>query len=158
MDGLSSAASVIAVLQIAKSIGSALKDYYEGVRDAREDIQKLYDAVKSLESILNNIGDIINRRDGQHMLNSGLFTDALGPLQQCKAELKKLRLDLETSPKAKGQRSLGRAIQILTWPFKKSDVEKAMVAIERHKSSLVLEVGLETLYCPHLFPILTDTS
>jgi hypothetical protein len=63
MDGLSGAA-VIAVLQIAKSIGSALKDYYEGVRDAREDIQKFYDTVKSLESILNSIREIINRRDG----------------------------------------------------------------------------------------------
>ena len=79
------------------------------------------------------------------MLNSGLFTDASGPLQQCKAGLEKLRVGLETSPKTKGQRSLGRAIQILTWPFKKSDVEKAVVAIERHKPSLVLEVGLETL-------------
>jgi uncharacterized phage infection (PIP) family protein YhgE len=145
MDALSGAASVIAVLQIAKSIGSALKDYYEGVRDAREDIQKLYDTIKSLESILTSIREIINRRDGQHMLNSGLFTDASGPLQQCKAELEKLRLELGTSPNTKGQRILGRAIQILTWPFKKSDVEKAVVAIERHKSSLVLEVGLETL-------------
>jgi hypothetical protein len=145
MDGLSGAASVIAVLQIAQSIGSALKDYYEGVRDAREDIQKLYDTIKSLESILTSTREIINRRDGQHMLNSGLFTDPSGPLQHCQAELEKLRLELETSPKTKGQRSLGRAIQILTWPFKKSDVEKAVVAIERHKSSLVLEVGLEIL-------------
>jgi hypothetical protein len=38
MDGLSSAASVIAVIQIVKSIGSPLKVYYEDVRDAREDI------------------------------------------------------------------------------------------------------------------------
>jgi hypothetical protein len=41
MEGLGAAASVIAVVQIAASVGSTLKDYYEGVRDAREDIQKL---------------------------------------------------------------------------------------------------------------------
>lgn len=41
MDGLSGAASVIAVVDITMKLGLALKDYYEGVRDAREDIQKL---------------------------------------------------------------------------------------------------------------------
>jgi len=53
MDGLSVAASVIAVIQIAQAIGSALKDSYEDVRDARADIQKLYHSVRSLESILS---------------------------------------------------------------------------------------------------------
>lgn len=41
MEGLAGAASVIAVVDITMKLGSALKDYYEGVRDAREDIQKL---------------------------------------------------------------------------------------------------------------------
>ena len=45
MDGLSAAASVVAVIQIAQAVGSALKDYYQGVRDSREDIQKLYNSV-----------------------------------------------------------------------------------------------------------------
>jgi hypothetical protein len=84
MDELSNAASVIAVLQNRPVYQFSLKDYYEGVRDAREDIQKLYDTIKSFESILPSIQEIINGRDGQHMLNSGLFTDASAPLQQCK--------------------------------------------------------------------------
>lgn len=41
MEALGGAASVIAVVDIAMKVGSTLKDYYEGVRDAREDIQKL---------------------------------------------------------------------------------------------------------------------
>ena len=40
MDGLSAAASIIAVIQVAQAVGSGLKDYYEGVRDAREDIDR----------------------------------------------------------------------------------------------------------------------
>ena len=50
MDGLSGTASVIAVIQITTSISSALMDYYATVRDAKEEMQKLYHAIKSLES------------------------------------------------------------------------------------------------------------
>ena len=143
MDGLSGAASVIAVIQIAHAIGSALKDYYEDVRDARADIQKLYHSVRSLESILSDIQDIINRRDGERLLSSSLFTNPAGPLRQSELELHKLRLELNISPKTK--HGLGKAVQSMTWPFKKKDVEKAVDTIDRHKSSLILEIGVENL-------------
>jgi hypothetical protein len=61
MDGLSGAASVIAVIQIAQSVASGLKDYYEGVRDARADIRKLYNSTKGLEAILSTIQGLLNR-------------------------------------------------------------------------------------------------
>jgi hypothetical protein len=64
MDELSNAASVMAVLQNRPVYQLSLKDYYEGVRDAREDIQKLYDTIKSFESILPSIREIINGRNG----------------------------------------------------------------------------------------------
>lgn len=143
MDGLSGAASVIAVIQIAQTIGSALKDYYEDVRDARADIQKLYHSVRSLESILSCIGDVINRRDGEPLLFSSLFTNPSGPLRQSELELHKLRLELNISPKTK--HGFGKAVQSMTWPFKRNDVEKAVDTIDRHKSSLILEIGVENL-------------
>jgi hypothetical protein len=52
MDGLSAAASIIAAVQIAQSVGSALRDYYQGVRDARKDINALHSSIKNLELIL----------------------------------------------------------------------------------------------------------
>jgi hypothetical protein len=61
MDGLSSAASVIAVIQGAQSVASGLKNYYEGVRDARADIRKLYNSIKGLEAILSTIQELLNR-------------------------------------------------------------------------------------------------
>jgi hypothetical protein len=48
MDGLSAAASVIAVIQLAQFMGSTLKDYYEGVWDARNDIEELYNSITNL--------------------------------------------------------------------------------------------------------------
>ena len=82
MDGLSSAASVIAVIQIVQSIGSALKDYYGDVRNAREDTRKLYDSVKSLEIILSTIQDLLNLRRDETLINSALLNDESGALNQ----------------------------------------------------------------------------
>ena len=89
MDGLSGAASVIAVLQLATAVGSALKDYYEGVRDAREDIRKLYGSIKGLERILERLKDV-----AKEMSNETLLTQ---PLEGVRAELKELMGKLNIS-------------------------------------------------------------
>ncbi|RDL32416.1 uncharacterized protein BP5553_08872 [Venustampulla echinocandica] len=123
MDGLSAASSVIAVVQIAQSIGSALKDYYEGVRDARDDIKKLYNAVTSLQAILFSLHHILNRESGQPFLDETLLINPSGPLRQAKLELHKLQL----KPK-------------------KKDIEKVAGTIERYKSSLTLELQVEHLH------------
>jgi hypothetical protein len=82
MEPLSGAASVIAVLQLATAVGSALKDYYEGVRDAREDIRKLYGSIKGLERILERLKDVAK----------GMSDETLSaqPLEGVRAELKRL--------------------------------------------------------------------
>jgi hypothetical protein len=136
MDPLSGVASVVTVIQIAQIVGSALMDYYGDVRDARDDIQKLYNSVRSLEAILSCIQDILNRKHGEPLLSSAPFTNPSGPLRQSELELHKLRLELNVSPKS--QWGFGKTVQSLTWPFKKKDVEKTVVTIDRHKASLTL--------------------
>lgn len=143
MDPLSGAASVTAVIQIAQTVGSALMHYYGGVSDARDDIQKLYNSVRSLKAILSCIQDILNRTRGKPLLSSALFTDPSGPLIQSELELLKLRLKLNVS--SKSQRGFGKTVQSLTWPFKRRDVERTVVTIDRHKASLTLVIGVEAL-------------
>jgi hypothetical protein len=142
MDGLSGAASVVAIIQIAQILGSALKDYYDSVRDARDDIRKLYNSVKSLEAILLAIHDVLNRQPQSTLLRSALFVDPAGPLRQSELDLTNLKSDLNAESKPT---RFGNAARALTWPFKKKDVEKIVVRLERHKSSLDLEIGVETL-------------
>lgn len=143
MDLLSGAASIIAVIQITQSVSLALKDYYEDVRDARDDIRKLYNSVKNLEAILSQIQDLLNQCDGHRFYIMNLFTDSSGPLRQLEFELHKLQLELKVSPK--NQRGLGKAVQSLAWPFKKKEVEKSIFTIDQHKSNLILEIGIENL-------------
>ncbi|KAF8850333.1 hypothetical protein BDZ45DRAFT_679851 [Acephala macrosclerotiorum] len=143
MDGLSAAASIIAVIQIAQAVGSGLKDYYESVRDAREDIQKFYNAIKSLEIIFENIQKLLQLPGGQLSLSETVFTDPSSPLKQCHAELKEMASILGSSNQHRAAR---KVVQSLLWPFKKKDVEKRVLELEMYKSSLMLSVGLDNLY------------
>lgn len=140
MDGLSAAASVIAVIQIAQSVASGLKDYYEGVRDARADISKLYNSIRGLEAILSTIQDLQNRGDAS-LAKSKQSLEA--PLRQCELDLTKLRFDLQNSQEK--LQKFGKVAQSLAWPFKKKDVEKTVEGLERNKSALMLGLGVENL-------------
>ncbi|KAF4634189.1 hypothetical protein G7Y89_g3916 [Cudoniella acicularis] len=118
--------------------------YYEGVRDARDDIKKLYNSITSLRAILSSIHHILNREIGQSLFDETLLANPSGPLRQAELELHKLQLKLKVL--AKGQKSLDKAVQSLIWPFKEKDIEKAVGTIERYKSSLTLELQVEHLH------------
>ncbi|RDL34761.1 uncharacterized protein BP5553_07889 [Venustampulla echinocandica] len=154
MDPLSTTAGVFAVIQLTVSVGSALKAYYEGARDARNDIQKLYESINGLNSLLKRIQDV-NR--GDH-----LSDDTSGVLSQAQSEIalleKKLKIPTLTDNKSRtpchpsrpkhapeNKRTLWEKTQSLTWPFSKKEVGKILETLDRCKSSLGLEIGIEQL-------------
>jgi hypothetical protein len=108
MDGLSGAASVIAVLQLTVSVGAALKDYYEGVRDARDDIHKLYGSIKGLERTLERLKDVVKDASGALQ-----FEQADGPLVGAKLELSELAGKLNSSKTTSNQTRAQKVIQSL---------------------------------------------
>jgi uncharacterized phage infection (PIP) family protein YhgE len=79
MDGVSAAASIIAVIQIRQTVATILKDYYSGVRDARKDIQRLYNTINRLEAILTCINDLASTYNGR-LLSSVLLQNLHSPL------------------------------------------------------------------------------
>lgn len=95
-----------------------------------------------MEAVLSSLQDVQNHRDGE-LLNLTLFKNPSGALRRCELELHRLRLELKVLPK--GQGGIVKAVRCFTWPFKKKDVGKVVVTIERYKSSLVLEIGVEKL-------------
>ncbi|CAG8974637.1 hypothetical protein HYALB_00012105 [Hymenoscyphus albidus] len=80
MDGISAAASVVAIVDIASKVASLLKDYYEGVKNAQDDIKRLYGSIQSLQVTLSRVYDILNKEQG--VVKPELFTDPSGPLNQ----------------------------------------------------------------------------
>ncbi|TGO09617.1 hypothetical protein BTUL_0159g00020 [Botrytis tulipae] len=151
MDGLSTAASVIAVVQLAQAVGGALMEYYEGVKSARDDVQRLYHSIKNLESVLESVDDLpptlsINIQR--------LLENKTGTLSLCKGELDGIKKELDTF--SKQQDRIGK-LKSLIWPFKKKDVDKHVDFIDKHKHDLMLAFGVENLHISlHDHDILED--
>jgi hypothetical protein len=148
MDGLSTAASVIAVIQITGSIASVLKGYYEFARDARGNIQKLYHSVNSLETVLTALNDLkVRKSDSGLLLTTALLENPHGPLQEACRELESLRKKLGNP--SRFDKRIARIRQSAIWPLQEKDVEKIVKVLDSHKSSLELEVGVENLLVSH---------
>jgi hypothetical protein len=58
MDGLSAAASVIAVIQIAEDVCSKLQHYIWAVKGAKKNIERLKDEVLALHNVLEKVEDL----------------------------------------------------------------------------------------------------
>lgn len=150
MDGLSVAASVIAVLQIAKSVGLLLRDLYRDIRDARSQIESLYDSVISLEAIVKGLDDLVKCR-GMGMKNAALLDDPRGPLKRALCELKIIKMKLEVqaddnSPFGKIRLSIKQSVKrSFHWPFKKEEVLAIVEKLENYKSNLLMDATVNTL-------------
>ncbi|KAK6599107.1 ankyrin repeat protein [Botrytis cinerea] len=140
MDGLGAAASVIAVVQMAQAVGGALVEYYEGVKSARDDIQRLYNSIKNLESVLRSVDDLL--RTFSINIQASL-ENKTGTLSLCKAELDGIKKELDAF--SKQQNHIGK-LKSLIWPFKKKDVDKHVDFIDKHKHDLMLAFGVENLH------------
>lgn len=134
----SAAGTIIALVDIAAKIGKALKDYHDDVRDAREDIRKLYGTVQSLKSLLDEIRNL--------KLNTTRFQDASGPLSQAAEEFEHLLKQLVVLPK--DQRRRDGVYQSLKWPLDKKYVEKRWSRLREQNLALVWKLGLRTCRPP----------
>lgn len=81
----------------AAVVCSALKDYYQDVRDSRDDIQNLYRSVNGLRSLLERVQNV-NR--GDH-----LSDDTSAALFQAQSEIVLLEKRLKLDPVTKGSAS-----------------------------------------------------
>jgi hypothetical protein len=132
MDGISGAASVIAVIQICGSVFDICRTYYTGVKDARKDITRLRNEITRLESVLTNIADLADGDDSAKFDILQTLSKPGSALSQCQNDLTQLLEKLQRGQDREDMRRFGW--RALTWPLKSKDVDKAITAMERHKS------------------------
>ena len=133
MDGLSVAASLIAVVQLSAQVFSLCQEYYIGVKHARDEIQRLSNEVLAIHEILENISDLLDGPDTAKFSTLALLDKKNGPAQQCAAQLQEIKTQLDPN---EGMRKLGR--RALKWPLKSDNVNKMVLALERYKSTFTL--------------------
>ncbi|KAF4456044.1 Ankyrin repeat domain-containing protein 50 [Fusarium austroafricanum] len=131
-DPLSTAASVIAVLQLSASVVG----YINAAAGASRERKRLRDEIRACEYILRQLRDEAdNCEEGQAWLETIEALEApdapLGRLQSTLQIIKSRLL-----PKDKGR--FQKTLTSLKWPFSEKDVDKMFMALEREKALLGL--------------------
>jgi hypothetical protein len=143
MDGLSGAASIIAVIDISAKIFELCQTYVSAVKEARKDIQRLRDGVTSLQDVITDVRDLaedpsLSRRSVFNHLNQHD-----GPVQQCERDLRKLLAQLEVGEGENKMRQFG--LRALKWPFSSKDIDKRLKVINDHKATFTLALTSDHL-------------
>lgn len=143
MDGLSSAATVLQVIQVAAQVIAALNQYVLSVKEAESSRRRLVkhitlvvDAATAVKAVLDRSSTSVDIHD--NTLIKQWFDDN-GPLSQCKKVLEDLLNWLEASAKARMKWT-----QRLKWPLKEKKILAAIQAFEKLRPyfQLVLEVDI----------------
>jgi hypothetical protein len=137
MDGLSSAASVIAVIDISAKIVSLCFQYSVAVKGAKDDIERVQRKLSDITHILEQIKQLLDSQDKARLLTTqGLFSS----LAQCLAELEGLQVELGPGKTRKTMSRIG--FRALKWPFTNKQVDKIVSNLEgyEHAFALALQV------------------
>ncbi|KAF2737776.1 hypothetical protein EJ04DRAFT_487350 [Polyplosphaeria fusca] len=141
MDGLSGAASVIAVIDISAKVASLCLQYSVEVKHAKSDIERLHRKVNDTKIILEKLQQLLDKQGKTQLPTTNTLLD---PLQRCSRELKKLEATLQAKLEPSGHHKAMQRIGLraLKWPLTSKEVEKTVQNLEKygHTFSLSLQV------------------
>ena len=141
MDGLSGAASVIAVIDISAKIFELCQTYVSAVKEARKDIQRLRDAVTSLQDVMTDVRDLAEDPSSSIRSAFSHLSQHNGPVQQCERDLRGLEAQLDL-----GEGEMRRfGLRALKWSFSSKDIDKRLQVINYHKSTFTLALTSDHL-------------
>jgi len=137
MDGLSGAASIVAVVQIAGSVITYLID----VKDAPKECRKCAVEISNSNTLLLKLQDRLSEASSQEPWYVEIQALAVkdGPLDQYKQALQHLLVKIQ--PKSK----VRTIAKVLTWNFIKEDVANTLARMERLKSLVGIALQMDHL-------------
>jgi hypothetical protein len=141
MDGISSAASVIAVIQLTGSLVKLCGGYIREVKGAREEILTLQLVITGLQGTLQDLQKLL-QRDNANSLPTSLRL--VSNIADCLSDLQALEERLDPG---KGRRLMQKVgLRALKWPLKRTEVEGVTKNLERYKSSFLLSLQVDQTY------------
>jgi hypothetical protein len=138
MDGLSGAASVIAVIDVSAKITALCFQYSIAVKDTKNDIERIKKKVIDIKRVLESIKELLDRPH-----KARLFTthSLLKSLKQCLLELQGLEEELEPSKTRKAMSKFG--MRALKWPFTSKQVEKIVLSMNGYEQTFTLALQVD---------------
>src|SRR5947207_5189855 len=128
-DGLSLAASIIAVIQLTDRVVSLCCQFIGKVRGAEREVEQMIKTITALKGFLEFLDKFVNDDDNAGrlpQLHSICRSD--GPLHLCTSLLK------EMESKMQPKRDYHGVLKAITWPWKWKDIGEALEVIEKQKT------------------------
>lgn len=160
MDGVSAAASIIAVVELAAKVGSQCYEYLLAVKSAKRDIEHLRERVESLKTTLEGAQKLLQGQNGSRLETSQKLRSTL---ESTRSELALIATRLgekldKGGRRATAMRSLG--LRALKWPFESSEVESIVASLQRDQDTFTTALHIDQAYvanCTLLRRSWTDT-
>lgn len=135
MDGLSGAASVIAVVDVSAKVASLCFQYAVAVKDAKNEIERLQKTINNIKHVLEHVAQLLEKQS--QLQTSHKLLDSV---EECRGQLIELTVQLEPRKTRKAMQRFG--MRALKWPFTSKQVEKIVTSLEKYQQtfSLALQV------------------
>ncbi|KAJ5369956.1 uncharacterized protein N7496_006048 [Penicillium cataractarum] len=138
MDCLSSAASVIAIIQLTGSLVKLCGGYIQEVKDARDEILTLQRAIAIIQGTLQDLQKFLQSNDGKGLPTSSRLGSNIA---DCLSDLRALEARLD---RGKGKKLMSKmGLRALKWPLKRIEVQGVIQNLERYKSSFLLSLQVD---------------
>lgn len=141
MDALSSAASVIAVIQLTGSLVKLCGGYIQEVKDARVEIFTLQQAITGLQGTLQDLLKLLQSNDRMALPTSSRLASNI---TDCLSSLQALEAKLDPGKGKKLMRKVG--FRALKWPLKRAELEGVIQNLEKYKSSFFFSLQVDQTY------------
>lgn len=139
MDGVSSASSIIAVLDLSAKLITILFQFSKEVKNARPQIERFLSELRALKSTLEGGKKLLDGNSGKLQTSESLSAGLEGCLSQLKDLDNRLRETLEGKSTGTGKtaRAMSRlGIRALKWPFENKEVDVVINTLERYRNTL----------------------
>jgi hypothetical protein len=144
MEGISAAASVIGIIQLAGSIVKICGGYLQEVKHARDDIIALKRTVADLESTVEKLRECLEGRDGTTLTISSSLVRSIA---NCLSDLGALKKSVDPGKGKDFMRRFG--IRAFKWPLNRTEVGRLIQNLEGYKSSFTLSLQINQTYVCH---------
>ncbi|CEL08535.1 hypothetical protein ASPCAL11684 [Aspergillus calidoustus] len=136
MEGLGSAASVIAVVDLAGKVATVLFQYLTAVKHAKAEIERLREELDRLSATLQSAQQLLEGPNGDQLKTANSQALRRG-LDGSYAELVSLESKLRKKLDSGSSRVMSKfGIRSLKWPLESKDVDRSIAALERQRDTL----------------------
>jgi hypothetical protein len=138
MDAVSSAASVITIIQLTGSLVKLCGGYIREVKDAREEVLSLQRAITGLQGTIEDLQKLLESRNGKALPTSSKLVSNIA---YCLSDLRALESRLDLGKRRKLMNKVG--LRALKWPLRRTEIEGIIKNLEGYKSSFLLSLQVD---------------